>query len=234
MRLSRALCMAQAVNVDALRLLGRVAWSPGLATPHLQALHAARVDWRKLRQAGLRGVVFDKDNTLTSPYGGDVHELVVPAVAACRDVFGSAVVIMSNSAGGPDDKGYVEANKVEAALGLDVLRRQCKKPGGFQDLISLFRSFDGLGNVEPHELAMVGDRLLTDVVFGNIHGMLTIHVQPLTLRGDNPVALVVRAIENSICLPVASRFGALPPPHPFVKTQVGLLTSKTFLLDEVA
>ena len=39
---------------------------------------------------------------------------------------------------------------------------------------------------------MVGDRLLTDVVFGNLHGMLTVHTQPLTLEGDNKVARAIR------------------------------------------
>ena len=36
---------------------------------------------------------------------------------------------------------------------------------------------------------MVGDRLLTDVVFGNMNGMMTVHVRPLTLVGDNKVVL---------------------------------------------
>lgn len=232
MRTSRFLCMVQSVNVDALRALGRVARAPGLAVPHLRARHAALIDWPALRRAGLRGVVFDKDNTLTVPYGTEVDALVAPAVAACREAFGPAVVVMSNSAGGPDDKDYAEASRVETALKLDVLRRRCKKPGGFEELLAWFRRLEGLGDVKTHELAMVGDRLVTDVVFGNMHGMLTVHVLPLTLRGDNPVALSVRALENGVLLPLALRSGAAaarPPPHPFL-APVGAPT-EAFVLD---
>lgn len=42
----------------------------------------------------------------------------------------------------------------------------------------------------------MGDRYLTDVVFGNRHGMLTIRVAPLTLRGEPPGVLVARQIEE--------------------------------------
>ena len=57
------------------------------------------------------------------------------------------------------------------------------------------------GRVAPHELAVVGDRLLTDVYFGNVHGMYTVHVGVLTLTGDNKAAALVRFLENRVILP---------------------------------
>jgi hypothetical protein len=49
---------------------------------------------------------------------------------------------------------------------------------------------------------MVGDRLLTDIVFGNLHGMLTVHMLPLCSgeenKKDNKVAKYVRVAENKI------------------------------------
>ena len=45
----------------------------------------------------------------------------------------------------------------------------------------------------PTELVMVGDRYLTDVVFGNRLGMLTIRTAPLTFRGEPRAVLLVRA-----------------------------------------
>ena len=36
----------------------------------------------------------------------------------------------------------------------------------------------------PSKLIMIGDRYLTDVVYGNRHGMLTIRPTPLTLAGE--------------------------------------------------
>lgn len=52
--------------------------------------------------------------------------------------------------------------------------------------------------VRLDELCFVGDRLLTDVVFGNLHGMLTVHTQPLTLKGDNRPAAVFRFLERKV------------------------------------
>ena len=55
---------------------------------------------------------------------------------------------------------------------------------------------------EPSELCMVGDRLLTDVVFGNLHGMLTVHTLPLCTgednKGDNKIASWIRSAENKL------------------------------------
>jgi len=85
----------------------------------------------------------------------------------------------------------MDAARVEEALGLTVLRRQSKKPKGFDELLKWFNrretsisatpdaadGYNGGGAIsayEPHELCMVGDRSLTDVVFGNVHGMLTV------------------------------------------------------------
>lgn len=39
---------------------------------------------------------------------------------------------------------------------------------------------------------MVGDRYLTDVVYGNRLGMLTLRTQPLTLRGEPKAVLLVQ------------------------------------------
>lgn len=58
--------------------------------------------------------------------------------------------------------------------------------------------FQSPPQVRLDELCFVGDRLLTDVVFGNLHGMLTVHTQPLTLKGDNRPAAVFRFLERKV------------------------------------
>ena len=60
------------------------------------------------------------------------------------------------------------------------MRRRHKKPRGFESVRQHF-GCDGTG------LVMVGDRYLTDVTFGNLHGMLTVHTEQLTTVGDNRV-----------------------------------------------
>ena len=52
--------LGQSLNTDALRVLGRVAFQPGLAVPHIAVPHVGHVDWSALHRAGVRAVVFDK------------------------------------------------------------------------------------------------------------------------------------------------------------------------------
>ena len=44
---------------------------------------------------------------------------------------------------------------------------------------------------------MIGDRYLTDIVYGNRHGMLTIRPKPLTLQGEHQTVQWVRTPESS-------------------------------------
>lgn len=44
-----------------------------LAIPHLSVPSIASINWRALRAVGFKGVVFDKDNTLSQPYAMEVR-----------------------------------------------------------------------------------------------------------------------------------------------------------------
>jgi phosphatidylglycerophosphatase GEP4 len=91
--------------------------------------------------------------------------------------FGGNVCIMSNSAGTNDDVGHESAIRIERRLGVPVLRHSEKKPGGLDEVLSFFKASSGGEDVPADRLCVIGDRLLTDVVFGNLHGMLTVHTQ---------------------------------------------------------
>lgn len=68
-------------------------------------------------------------------------------------------------------------------------------------------------------MAFVGDRLLTDVVFGNQNGLLTIHTQPLTHKGDNWMASKVRWLETYVLKSLYLR-GVPPPNHPVASSDI--------------
>jgi phosphatidylglycerophosphatase GEP4 len=61
-------------------------------------------------------------------------------------------------------------------------------------------------------MIFIGDRYLTDVVFGNRHGMLTVRVAPLTSAGEPPGVLVARRVEE-FCVQRWVRSGVRPPPQ---------------------
>lgn len=48
--------------------------SPRMFLPNERYSCLGTVDWRRLRGAGVRAVVFDKDNTLTRPYAAHIDD----------------------------------------------------------------------------------------------------------------------------------------------------------------
>ncbi|EGG21398.1 hypothetical protein DFA_01280 [Cavenderia fasciculata] len=139
---------------------------------------------------GFRGVCFDKDNTLTEPYKDDVYEPYKKSIDLCLEVFGrDKVAIISNSAGSSDDTDFKKAQQIESSLGMHVIRHGTKKPDGIDQVSAHF-------NTTPDRLIMVGDRYLTDILFGNLYGMLTIFTKPITSNGDNPMVKLIRNKEH--------------------------------------
>ncbi|GIL60325.1 hypothetical protein Vafri_14955 [Volvox africanus] len=181
--------------------------SQSLALPHLAVPDIRYVDWDKLRAAGFRGLVFDKDNTLSRPFTLEVEPRLRGALDHCLAAFEGRAVLYSNSAGLKQyDPDGAEARQLEAALGIPVLRHEDKKPGG------------GCTELEAHfgcpasDLVMVGDRYLTDVAFGNRHGMLTVHVHPLTSQGEPFGVLLARRVEE-FWVARWTAAGVHPPSH---------------------
>lgn len=186
-------------------ILGR---EPSLAVPHVETPDLRNIKWDELKRAGFEGCVFDKDNTLTEPYAMEVHPFASQALTECIRVFGrEKVVLYSNSAGlaqfDPEGK---EAERMEEALGLVVLRHREKKPGGgAEDVEAYF-------GCSADRLIMVGDRYLTDVAFGNRLGMMTIRPRPITLKGEPVAVRVSRWVEEKFVASCAAK-GVQAPGH---------------------
>ena len=109
---------------------------------------------------------------------------------------------------------------MEQELGIPVLRHSEKKPaGGTESLEEHFgygtrptqhttcewkglevkqTAIGGMWSCRcsSGKLIMIGDRYLTDIVYGNRHGMLTIRPRPLTAEGEN---LSVRWVSIPLC-----------------------------------
>ena len=205
--------MVQSINTKALLTLASVVRRPSLLVPHATVDTISHISYQTLKdQCGIQAVIFDKDNTITAPYALETHEKAHYGLQQAVQVFGTDnVAIVSNSAGTLDDADYQDALQIEQSLGIAVIRHDEKKPGGLQEVLNHFnhKKHDNSNSTSettsqqltPSQLCMVGDRLLTDIVFGNLHGMLTIHCLPLCSgaenQHDNTVAKIVRTGENA-------------------------------------
>ena len=181
--------------------------------PHVAVRNVDELNYDALRAAGVASIIFDKDNTLTAPYVDTAHIDVADAITRAKDAFGADnCIVLSNSAGSGDDAPeYNAAKACEAALGLRVARHpDAQKPQCLEGVVAALPASDA------STVAVVGDRLATDVLAANEIGALSVHTRPLDTRGDNPAALLSRFLENRLLLPLLRRLGAAPPAHPAV------------------
>eukprot|EP00803_Ostreobium_quekettii_P006752 evm.model.scf_738.3 EVM.evm.TU.scf_738.3 scf_738:23700-25984(+) len=70
-----------------------------LGVPHLSIKDISLVDWARVRAAGFKGCIFDKDNTLTEPYSQVLQPRARQGLQDCKRTFEDKVVLFSNSAG---------------------------------------------------------------------------------------------------------------------------------------
>ncbi|KAI8378449.1 mitochondrial PGP phosphatase-domain-containing protein [Blakeslea trispora] len=201
--------MVQSLNVSGIMNAFRVLWNPSLAMPHIIVEDIRQIHFGNLKRLGhIKAIGFDKDNCLTAPYVSTIHPPFREAWEECKSTFSKEnVVIVSNSAGTPDDKDGREAAKLEEALDVTVLRHKEKKPSGGKALA------DYVSPLPAHQTAFVGDRILTDVLFGNLNGNLTIWTrQVVTEQGDNKPAMMLRRMEYYL-IDFLQKMNVKPPAH---------------------
>ena len=78
---------------------------------------------------------------------------------------------MSNTAGALSyDSKLQLSSELEKATGVKVLSHQTKKPGCGPEIMEYFRSHPETGVSKPSQVAIVGDRLFTDMMLANSMG----------------------------------------------------------------
>lgn len=102
---------------------------------------------------------------------------------------------MSNTAGARScDAQGKWAAEVEAATGVPVLAHGTKKPGCGAEIMDYFRRHPEAGVAGPHQIAVVGDRLLTDMMLANGMGSWGVWVR------DGVVPLRQKSFVSCHCL----------------------------------
>eukprot|EP00730_Choanoeca_flexa_P020327 TRINITY_DN9933_c0_g1_i2.p1 TRINITY_DN9933_c0_g1~~TRINITY_DN9933_c0_g1_i2.p1 ORF type:complete len:170 (+),score=17.43 TRINITY_DN9933_c0_g1_i2:27-536(+) len=163
--------MPQWLNTAGMRAVYELIRQPSLLRPSYVVQDIRQLPLKQLRERGIRYLIFDKDNCITKPYELSVHAPFANCWSNLQQDYRDRIYIVSNSA---------------------VLRHRDKKPSyecGRQLL-------DALNNPSPSQVAMIGDRLLTDVVFGNRMGFTTILTMPFTTAREPVVVQLLRKFEN--------------------------------------
>jgi len=91
---------------------------------------------------------------------------------------------VSNTAGTDSDKQQKESALLEANTGVKVLRHSTKKPGCKEEVMAYFKAHPDAGVTRPDQVAIVGDRLSTDIMMANMMGSYGVWVRDgVTGRG---------------------------------------------------
>ena len=90
---------------------------------------------------------------------------------------GARVLIVSNSAGTRDDTEGKDANLLEYVTGVKVFQHSTKKPGCGPDVFKHLRNNPETRVEHPSQIAVVGDRIFTDVVMANTMGSWSIWIK---------------------------------------------------------
>ncbi|KAJ4351817.1 uncharacterized protein N0V89_007161 [Didymosphaeria variabile] len=123
------------------------------------------------KEVEIKAVVLDKDNCFAIPHTNEIHKPYHDKFQELRRAYpGSKLLIVSNTAGTDSDKNQAEAVILEKNTGVKVLRHSTKKPGCKDEVLSYFKQHPDSEVTSPAQIAIVGDRLFTDVMMANLMG----------------------------------------------------------------
>lgn len=145
------------------------------------------IDLDALTASGVKGIIFDLDSTLLAPRSGRLTAECETWLTAVRLRFQVAVV--SNNKNDP----YIK--QVEEHLNMPVLHRAAKPS------TRLFLKVADMWQLPPAQIAVVGDRPLTDVWGGQRAGMKTILVWPLKSMNEPNWVKMIRRLERCVIKP---------------------------------
>lgn len=136
-----------------------------------------------LEERGLRGLILDVDNTLTTHNNPDVDPPVLHWLSQRRDD-GIAMIILSNNS--PERvKPFAEALKLPFVA--NALKPRLT---GYQQAIRRL-------GLPPAQIAAVGDQIFTDIAGGNRCGLYTILVEPFDTN-ENVFIRLKRAVQRRV------------------------------------
>lgn len=154
-----------------------------MLSPDLYQTSVHSIDLCGLRERGIRALLVDLDNTLLPRDTRVVPPELAEWAARLREE-GFSVCLVSNN-------WHAHVARVAAELGFAIVPRALKPfPWAFRRAMSLM-------DASASESAVIGDQVFTDVLGGNLLGLTTILVQPLSST-DLPHTLFLRLVERAV------------------------------------
>ncbi|KAK4554397.1 hypothetical protein LTR86_008605 [Recurvomyces mirabilis] len=149
------------------------------------------------KRPDIRAVVLDKDNCFAIPKQNTIYPAYEKKFDELRKAYpGSRLLIVSNTAGTNSDNGHADADLIERTTGVKVLHHATKKPGCHEEVMSYFRNQPDAGVTHPGQVAVVGDRLFTDVMMANMMGSHGFWTKDGVVPNDGLLSRVEKGLAN--------------------------------------
>ncbi|MBI2133607.1 YqeG family HAD IIIA-type phosphatase [Candidatus Woesearchaeota archaeon] len=160
-----------------------------LCTPNATYSGIADISLWELWCSGIRGIIFDRDGTLTRYHSSHVPDEITKKLDEARRI-GFNMCGLSNAG----KARWSELEKLGNELGFPMLPSH---PHAKPEPSAFFPAMDYLGH-EPGQIAVVGDRIFTDILGGNRVGAYTILVDPFPNNCDPLKVRIPRWLENRL------------------------------------
>lgn len=142
------------------------------------------IDLDALKRDGIKGLIFDLDSTLIAPKTGQLSPEVQEWLERVRLDF--KVIVVSNNR----HQQYMQ--QVSELLQMEVIGKAAKPRRR-----AFIQAQEALG-LQAQELAVIGDRPLTDIWGGQRAGMKTILVKVLKTQKDTRFVSILRRLERVV------------------------------------
>ncbi len=141
------------------------------------------VDYNALKKKGIRGIIFDIDNTLV-PY--DVKEPTKEIIELITNLRKQKirVILVSNNT-------RIRVARFNQQLKLNTIHSAYKPRR-----LNIRQAIQRL-KLKKSQVVIIGDQIFTDILGGNRTGIYTILVEPVSEK-DEPITKIKRGIERKI------------------------------------
>ena len=140
------------------------------------------IDIAELKSVGIKALFFDLDSTLMKSKSGKFSFQTLQFLNDLKSNFKLAIITNNSNI------NYISKAKAQTDI---PIYHQARKP----NTRVLLRACKDL-NVNPQNVAMIGDRPLSDILGGERAGMATILVDSISKDEENPIVRFARFLER--------------------------------------
>lgn len=142
------------------------------------------INYDKLKEDGIKVIAFDLDSTVMKSKSGEFSKEILSMFENLKKDF--SLIIISNN----NNPEYIA--KAVGQIDFPMIA-PAKKPS-----TGISKAFLKEHGINPKEMVMVGDRPLTDILFGKLLGCTTILVDSISWQEEKPIVRFVRKLERIV------------------------------------